>query len=390
MRVTSTQYLTLERARDLLEKLVSFNTINPMGKTFNGPMSVETDANNFVSNRFSGLEQDRISSGPCHESLLIKLPGEDMKLSPILFESHMDTVPADDWMETALSPRVENNVLYARGACDDKGSLTAMLLALEDIWHGDKLPPHPIWMLVAGDEEYAQTGIKEFRERGDTLALGIFGEPTRLQPVVQHKGTVRWDIEVHGRSAHTSRPELGVNAIYFAMSAIAELELLQNELQLKHKNALMTGPMLTVTMIKGGRTRNAVPDLCTLSIDHRVVPGMDPMMARKTVINRLEKIENASFTHKTPQLITPPLATNPENSACQTILKICRKHQNNIELRGEPYGTDAAWIADKAPALVLGPGDITYAHAIDERIALDDVVTGAKIYRDIMLTRFTN
>ena len=151
MKVTSTQYLTLERARDLLEKLVSFNTINPMGKTFNGPMSVETDANNFVSNRFSGLEQDRISSGPCHESLLIKLPGEDMKLSPILFESHMDTVPADDWMETALSPRVENNVLYARGACDDKGSLTSMLLAHEDIWHGDKLPPHPIWMLVAGD-----------------------------------------------------------------------------------------------------------------------------------------------------------------------------------------------------------------------------------------------
>ena len=390
MSLTSTQYLTFERARDLLEKLVSFNTINPMGQTYNGPIAVETDANNFVSNRFSGLEQVRISSGPCHESLLIKLPGDDNKLSPILFESHMDTVPADDWMETALSPRVENDVLYARGACDDKGSLAAMLLALEEVWRGDKLPPHPIWMLVAGDEEYAQTGIKEFRERGDSLALGIFGEPTRLQPVVQHKGTVRWDIEVHGRSAHTSRPELGINAIYFAMTAIAELELLQNELQSKHQNALMTGPMLTVTMINGGRTRNAVPDLCTLSIDHRVVPGMDPMKARKTVINRLGKIENASFTHKTPQLITPPLATNPENSSCQTILKICKKYQNNIQLRGEPYGTDAAWISDKAPALVLGPGDITYAHAIDERIALADVVTGAKIYRDIMLTRFTD
>ena len=60
------------------------------------------------------------------------------------------------------------------------------------------------------------------------------------------------------------------------------------------------------------------------------------------------------------------------------------------QLRGEPYGTDAAWIADRAPALVLGPGDITYAHAVDERIALADVVTGAKIYRDIMLTRFTD
>ena len=66
------------------------------------------------------------------------------------------------------------------------------------------------------------------------------------------------------------------------------------------------------------------------------------------------------------------------------------KYLNNIQLRGEPYGTDAAWISVKAPALVLGPGDITYAHAIDERIALADVVTGAKIYRDIMLTRFTD
>jgi acetylornithine deacetylase len=201
---------------------------------------------------------------------------------------------------------------------------------------------------------------------------------------------VRWDIEVHGRSAHTSRPELGINAIRFAVEAIAELEVMQKELHTRHPNALMTGPMLTVTMIHGGRTRNAVPDLCTLSIDHRVVPGMDPMTARETVINRLAEIENATFTHTTPQLITPPLATDPEHSFCQAILEICRQYQEVAQLRGEPYGTDAAWIADRAPALVLGPGDITYAHAVDERIALADVVTGAKIYRDIMLTRFTD
>jgi acetylornithine deacetylase len=72
---------------------------------------------------------------------------------------------------------------------------------------------------------------------------------------------------------------------------------------------------------------------------------------------------------------------------CRTVLEICRRYGGSgIELAGVPYGTDAAYIADRAPTLVLGPGSIASAHAIDEEIDIEEVVACAKIYRDIALT----
>jgi len=178
--------------------------------------------------------------------------------------------------------------------------------------------------------------------------------------------------------------ELGVNAIDGAMDVIAALRRHQELRQERHTSPLMTGPMLTVSMIHGGRTRNAVPDACTLSGDFRLVPGMDMEAAQAELIEVLGGL-GRQVTHGELQLRTPPLCTPTDDPFSRFVLGVCRKHAGSgIELRGEPYGTDASWIADRAAALVLGLGDIRSAHAVDEHIALDEVVTCARIYRDIM------
>jgi acetylornithine deacetylase len=205
-------------------------------------------------------------------------------------------------------------------------------------------------------------------------------------PVVQHKGTARWDITVHGRSAHTSRPELGVNAILGAMDLIRDLGVYQEELRSRYTNPLMTGPAITVSMIRGGRTRNAVPDECTISVDFRVTPGMHPLAARDALIDRVAGL-GLELSHSDLQIMTPPLDTPVDHPFSLHVLEICRKIAGSqANLCGEPYGTDASWLSDRAPALVLGPGDISYAHAVDERVSLTEVVACAQIYREIMLT----
>ena len=161
----------------------------------------------------------------------------------------------------------------------------------------------------------------------------------------------------------------------------------ERRLRERHQNPRMTGPSLTVTMIQGGRTRNAVADQCTLSVDFRVLPRMQPAQARAELIEVLATL-GLEVTHGETQLMTPPLDTDPEDAFAQRVRDVCRRltGRRDIEFAGAPYGTDAAWISDRAPAAVLGPGSIDSAHAVDEHVDLDEVVSCAHIYHEIVMS----
>ncbi len=279
--------ITRERAISILTNLIAIPSVNPMGRDLKLSEPVERKAQDYIETLFKpyGVQMLREQVSPIHESLLISLPGAS-KVPATLFESHVDTVPADDWSERAFLPKVDGDIVFGRGACDDKGPLTSMILAILDLLDSGTVPSAPVMLLAAGDEEYAQLGIQHFRNKCIPVGRGIFGEPTSLVPIVQHKGTLRWDITVHGRSAHTSRPELGVNAIHGMIAVIEEIGKHQEDLRKRITNPMMTGPSLTVTTIQGGRTRNAVPDECTSAIDFRLVPGMDMTASRAELISR--------------------------------------------------------------------------------------------------------
>jgi len=380
------------RCADVLSSLLAIDTANPMGRPYSRSTPVERDAIVAIEQLFQphrdAVTLRRQACSPIHESLIITWAG-DSRNRPALFESHLDTVPADGWAERAFEPRVEGKRLYGLGACDDKGSLTGMLMAMLELVEQGVSPPRPVVLVCAGDEEYAQTGIHRYLESIDAPpAYGIFGEPTNLLPVVQHKGTVRWDVTVHGRSAHTSRPELGVNAIIGMMDVIAELRLYQETLQVRCTNPLMTGPTISITTIAGGRTRNATPDNCTIAVDFRVLPGMHPAREREAVIEHLTSLP-WDISHSPVQLLTPPLDTQPDSPFSEQVLSICRELGDpQAQLMGAPYGTDAAWAGQRCPAIVLGPGDIRDAHAVDESILLSELVAAVEVYQRIMQEPF--
>jgi acetylornithine deacetylase/succinyl-diaminopimelate desuccinylase-like protein len=390
---TATATLTrTDRCAELLSALVSIDTSNPMGSPVHRSTPIEREAIRAIERLFEPhcdkVTLTRQSCSPIHENLIITWDVNSDR-RPALFESHIDTVPANGWAEQAFSPRIVGDRLIGLGACDDKGCLAAMIVALLELLEQPAEPPRSIILVCAGDEEYAQTGIHRFLEEfADRPAYGVFGEPTRLCPVVQHKGTVRWDITVHGRSAHTSRPELGINAITGMMDVIAELRLYQEMLQTRSTNPLLTGPTITVTRIAGGRTRNAMPDECTIALDFRVVPGMDPAKERDAMIEHLTSLP-WKISHGPVQLMTPPLDTDPDSPISQRLLSICRELVDpQTRLQGAPYGTDAAWVGHRCPAIVLGPGDIRHAHAVDEQISLSELATAVKVYKRMMREPF--
>jgi acetylornithine deacetylase/succinyl-diaminopimelate desuccinylase-like protein len=378
--------MTWDFAHKLISDLIGLQTVNPMGRPWSGEQPVERPVVEYLEALFSGtgvqLQREPVSE--MHENLRITIPGES-DAPALLFESHIDTVPADEWLSTAFQPRTVGDMVFGRGACDDKGCLTAMTMAVLDIVRSGRRPPRTLIFLAAGDEEYSQTGIRWFRNRNIPVGRAIFGEPTGLVPVVQHRGTLRWDVTVQGRSAHTARRELGVNAIDGAMELIAALKEWERRVRVEFPPGFTPGPALTVTRIEGGRTRNAVPDLCTFSVDYRLAPGMSWESAWEGVKRYLSTF-GWEVRHEAPQMTTPALSTDPDDPFSLEVLRVCRAVAGSeIELAGMPYGTDASWISDRAPALVLGPGDIAWAHAIDERVPVTEIVNCARIYRDIAL-----
>lgn len=388
--MNETAWISKESARSILVDLIAIPSVNPMGRPWQGSEPVERGVLDYLERVFGdvGVTTSRQSISPMHESLFVPLPGTDELGGTTLFEAHADTVPADDWADRAFSPEVVGDTVVGRGACDDKGSLVSMALAVLDISARGLVPPQPVLLMAAGDEEYAQTGIKHYRAEGGSPARGVFGEPSGLHPIVQHNGTIRWDITVHGRSAHTSRPQLGVNAILAMSEVFAAIRAHQDELARNHQNPFVPPPTLTVTMINGGRTRNAVPDECTVSLDYRVSPGTDPLAARDAVVSALDELDLA-IRHGEVQLMTPPLTTSPDDPFTDRVVEVCRKYgHEDARAAGVPYGTDASWISELGPALVLGPGSIDVAHAVDEHVDVAEVVACAEMHRELMLSDY--
>lgn len=377
---------------NLLCDLIALPTVNPMGRPCGHSAPVERPVIEYLEQLFAryNVPLERQPCSPIHESLLITVPGKS-EGPGTLIESHIDTVPADDWPDRAFQPRRGGAKIFGRGACDDKGSLAAMVAALQAILESGERPPRTIWFLAAGDEEYGQTGIRHFIERHPSrIGRGVFGEPTDCVPVIQHKGTIRWDVTVHGRSAHTSQPDLGSNAIVGAARLIDFFSHYQEELRRRFTSPLMSGPSLTVTMINGGRTRNVVPDECTLAIDFRILPGMDGRRAVEELFAAIKSLE-LPVTHGDFQCFAPALNTTQDDLLVRRALELYREAVGqSTQPAAVPYGSDAGWMPAGVPAIVLGPGSIAQAHAVDEFVDLDQVRQCAVIYQRLLMHDWSN
>lgn len=375
------------RSAQILHELIARPTVNPMERPYLSSLPVERPAIEYLESLFRphGVLLTRQTCSPIHESLLITVPGKSESRGT-LFESHIDTVPAGDWAETAFQPRVSGGRMFGRGACDDKGSLAAMVEALLRLVESGTKPPQSVLLLAAGDEECGQTGIKHFAGTyaGPSIARAVFGEPTSCQPIIQHKGTIRWDLTVRGRSSHSSEPEKGHDAIRDMIRVMERLRQLQENFAAQHKNPLLTPPTLTVTMIRGGQTRNAIAQECTVAVDFRIVPGMNCQDASRGVIDAVNQL-GPNVTHGPFQCFASPLSTSPEDPFVLGMSEICKQATGRpVRVQGAPYGSDASYAPAGAAAVVLGPGEIGNAHAVDESVELSQVEDCAAIYHSIM------
>ncbi len=374
--------------RKLAAEMVAIPSVNPLdGPVGEGRGEAELAA--YVESRLreAGVETERRESVPGRPSLVARLPGA--REEAIWFDAHLDTVSGEGMAFEPFAARVEGDILYGRGAADDKGSLAAMMAALLDLARAGERPPLSVILTATADEEHQMRGLYGLLDSGLRAQGAVVGEPTGLEVVIAHKGVCRLSVATRGKSVHSSRPEEGVNAIYRMAKVVQVLEAYAKGGVGRETHPLLGKATLSVGVIRGGEHVNVVPDRCEIDVDRRLLPGEEARKAVAQVKAYLASAldEDVGLEVTGPTLAVPGLSLNSDHALAQGVAQAVRAVTGKASFGGMTGTTHAGPLASAGiPALVVGPGATGQAHTAAEELELRQLEQAAEIYRLIMQT----
>lgn len=367
----------------VLRDLVSIPSVNPAFPGGTGEGAVRE----YLEGRLSraGIPYELQQAAPGRSNVIGVLAARSPGPA-LLLEAHMDTVQATGMTIDPFTPRLSGGRLHGRGACDTKGSLAAMIVAMEALARSGEPPPLAVHLAAVVDEEHGYRGVSalvaSLAASGRSYAAAIVGEPTSLGRIVAHKGCVRFRIVARGVAGHSSAPESGANAID-GMRAV--LGLLEDRIGSGFKgraHPLVGPPTHCVSLIKGGEAPNTIPAECSVTVDRRTIPGEDPLAAwleyKVALEGDLSLPDGIAVAVEEPFLVDYAMEGSVGSPLARrlgdAVLRATGGRIGAESPRGAAYGTDASKLALAGiPSVVFGPGDIGNAHAPDEWVALDEV-----------------
>jgi putative selenium metabolism hydrolase len=318
----------------------------------------------------------------------------------LVYDSHIDTVGIGDpatWGWDPFVGKVENGILFARGACDEKGSTPGMVyglayardLGLLDGWTAYYFGNMEEWCDGIAPNTFVEV------DPGVRPDFVVIGEPTKMNIYRGHKGRVEMKVVAKGRSAHAASNYLGDNALYKMLSVISGIRDLDSHLPshpfLGKATIAVTDAQISTASI------NAVPDGFTIFIDRRMTFGeskeeviqqvkdLVPGFLRKEI--RVEELfyDDPSYTGFVFPVdkYFPAWAMDEDHP----VVLAGQAARQAIGYSNTPSGkwnfsTNGIYWAGKAgiPAIGFGPGDEEYAHTSLEQVPLEDVVKAAEFY----------
>jgi acetylornithine deacetylase len=292
-----------------------------------------------------------------------------------MLNGHLDTVGVEE-MTRPFEPRIEAGRLYGRGSYDMKGSIAACLAAVKALDDAGIALEGDLVVAAVADEEVASIGTSAVLDRVRTDGA-IVTEPTELAVCIAHKGFAWIEIEVEGRAAHGSRPDLGIDAnlaIGGVLAAVAELE---RELSRRPAHPRVGPPSLHVGTLAGGTGWSTYAARARAGVERRTVPGETAAGALAEIEARLARLRADGSELRAAArtvLAREPFEADPQ---CPLVLALERAAREVLgrepERIGVAYWMDAALIAAAGiETAVFGPAGAG-AHAAEEWVELASV-----------------
>ena len=300
----------------------------------------------------------------------------------LMLNGHLDVVGTATMVHAPFDAEERDGRLYGRGATDMKAGVAAMCAAAWRAAQAGVLRGEVIVAAVA-DEEWTSIGTSALVASGVRADAAVVTEPTRLAVCPAHRGFVWVEVTVHGRAAHGSRYDLGVDAIRLAAELLVELDRFERDVLVRRTHPLLGRASLHASTIRGGEGMSTYPERCVVTIERRTLPGEQPADAVAEVRAACDRVRARRPEFRAD--VVPGTSQAPSDVA--TDAPIVRALADALQAEGEQARieglsawTDAALLnAAGIPAVCFGPGDITLAHADEEWVDMDEIERATRV-----------
>ena len=300
----------------------------------------------------------------------------------LMLVGHLDTARTDGYQD-AYDVREEEGNVYGRGACDMKAALAAYLEVARVLREtGMKLNGN---LIVAGliDEEYRMRGSRDVGRNGPHADQAIIGEPSSLAVCPVNKGRVSACIRTFGKSAHSSVPEQGENAIVRMARVIRAFSAYSEELRNAEPHPLCGHGRFNPGVIRGGTQVNMVPDSCELEVDRRTLPGETKERIYKEFRLCLDPLvqDDPGFRYEIsdPTWLVPPNSISHNEPVVQSLLRAYEHVMiKTAHVTAFTGGSDAPYMGFST--VICGPGSIAQAHTSREFVPVRHLTMVIRMY----------
>ena len=314
----------------------------------------------------------------------------------LILNGHVDVVSTGDaalWSDPPWSGLVRDGWLHGRGSCDMKSGLAAGIFALVVLHDLAWRPRGDITVESVTGEESGGCGTLAAIVDGIRADGAVILEPTGLNLCPVQSGALTFRVIVPGKAAHGAMRQHGVSAIEMFSRVHAAILGLERSRHGLAGTDLYDDPdyvaPVSIGTIRGGEWHSTVPELVVAEGRFGVFPGESTAAARASLEEcvreaaaedpwmlehppRVEWFEGQFESGATP--VDHPLVTGLAQ-AHRAVL------HSDPRVRGVPYGSDLRLFTNHAnmPAVLYGPGDVRVAHAVNERINIDEIVDAVAV-----------
>lgn len=390
----------------LTETLVAYETPCPPGRNAEGIQE-------FLARHLSalGAEVRMVPLYPGDPQLVGRLPGRNGGRS-LLLNGHVDvaaTAAGEPWTHPPFGPVRRNGRIYGRGAADMKGGIAAALISLEAVLRTlGRLNGDVIIQMVTG-EEMGEAGTRAALEHTPPAEFAVVPEPTAGEVSLGQGGVVTGWITIQSpqtfhdalrrRMIHAGGGVHGASAIEKMMLVLQALQGLERHWAVTKSNPGFPVGTNTINpaVIEGGRHPAFIADRCALWVTVHFYPGetaegvtgeiertvlaaaaADPWLRDHSPVFRWggrSMIEDRGE-------VFPAFETDPGHPAAALLTRAHEEvHGAAPPCRMSTSVCDAGWIAARGiPAAIYGPGRWEQAHAVDEYVAMEELVACARVY----------
>lgn len=314
----------------------------------------------------------------------------------ILLNAHIDTVPEGDhslWSQPPFAANLVQGRIYGRGSCDMKGGLTTHLAALDAIAACGLRLKGDVTVAATVGEEDGGIGALSTVLRGYKADAALVTEPTQLALVTACEGSLVFRLTITGRSAHAATRDEGVSALEKFIPIFQDLQHLEQE-----RNATLRHPLydvfankvpINVGVVRAGNWASTVPEILEAEIRVGFLPGEELEPFRRLVTERIMKVAGQDpWLRDHPPVITFfggqfIAAETPAHSPLAGAIRDAHRRVTGREapVEAATYGADMRHfiVFGGMPCVMYGAGDIRVAHAPDEYLEVEELLTAVKV-----------